>query len=832
MVNWPVRKKLQIVEPSAYIPEDQRMWTCPKCSKGFQYLTNRVLKLSKEVHLTKCYGITLKKLRSLKYKSPHWKAHHKKLVQDNSKKKKSQSDKRIQEHNKEGNTVLFRVPGYTKSATDKFSCAECTVIFQRLKDAIEHSCPGQKGRTKVMKKHTRCKLWAQQRKTNPQLVHHLVKNWKLTHTELEILEKDLPTKGGRNGVVPASQSIWYADLTEHGDIEPNPGPQSKAEPTWSVSTANVNGKENCWSYVRHIIRQRKDIAIAQEHCMNSKEQADLARFCLRQNYRSWYVAPPERNNVYGQAYTTGGVAIFVKADKRCHEVNRHNDDSGQALMLQMDQASIVGTYLPPRQEENNAALTALDEWVLTIAPHRPLIMMGDFNQEPIFASRWTSLAQIGAARFVADNSGVPLPTRWGGKRCIDWAWVSHAHLLKDLQLENTAIADHKILNFRVRSNQTSVRTFKQVPTCKLEKPQDIDPDTWFKAIEEAWKTVQSPEISTTQTEWMEFCKRAVEAFDSALRARDLPVSKKPQVSRPKGSNMSVQKLVPKTFRLTQSASFRELKLRKLLGKVKEAKFQHEVGQQVPWVLTHRIWNHPLVKNNNFQNLTQIHEWANEELKKLIQAEKLVRLQEWRASMRSDLKAARRWVKRDNSLPINSVFNPTFQQGKASDSNQESLKAIATFWEEIWNREKPDANAAFAFWQQHVPAQPTLHWEPLTAFELYGQALRQKHAAGGPDGLTGSEVAQWPLRAWQILEELLQRWQARSEIPEVWSNVRQVHLQKPGAKLRGDGAIATKDLRPISVQCVVWRIVASSFTIEDIQPEGGFKVGFTIPLVVV
>ena len=329
--------------------------------------TSRIgfLKLSKEVHLTKCYGITLKKLRSLKYKSPHWKAHHKKLVQDNSKKKKSQSDKRIQEHNKEGNTVLFRVPGYTKSATDKFSCAECTVIFQRLKDAIEHSCPGQKGRTKVMKKHTRCKLWAQQRKTNPQLVHHLVKNWKLTHAELEILEKDLPTKGGRNGVVPASQSIWHADLTEHGDIEPNPGPQSKAEPTRSGSTANVNGKENCWTFVRHIIQQRKDIAIAQEHCMNSKEQADLARFCLRHNYRSWYVAPPERNNVYyGQAYTTGGVAIIVKADKRCHEVNRHNDDSGQALMLQMDQAFIVGTYLPPRQEENNAALTALDEWCL------------------------------------------------------------------------------------------------------------------------------------------------------------------------------------------------------------------------------------------------------------------------------------------------------------------------------------------------------------------------------------------------------------------------------------------------------------------------------------
>lgn len=180
-------------------------------------------------------------------------------------------------------------------------------------------------------------------------------------------------------------------------------------------------------------------------------------------------------------------------------------------------------------------------------------------------------------------------------------------------------------------------------------------------------------------------------------------------------------------------------------------------------------------------------------------------------MRSDLAAARQWVKRDNTLPINSVFDQSFQHGKASDSNQESLKAIASFWNQIWNREKPDANAAFDFWQQQVPAQPTLQWEPLTAFELYGQAIRQKHAAGGPDGLAGNEVAQWPIRAWQILEELLQRWQVRSEIPQVWSSVKQVHLQKPGAKLRADGAIGAKDLRPFSVQCVVWRIIASSFT---------------------
>ncbi len=52
LVNLPVRRKPQIVDPSVYIPEDQRMWSCPKCSKGFHYMSKRVLKLSKEARLT------------------------------------------------------------------------------------------------------------------------------------------------------------------------------------------------------------------------------------------------------------------------------------------------------------------------------------------------------------------------------------------------------------------------------------------------------------------------------------------------------------------------------------------------------------------------------------------------------------------------------------------------------------------------------------------------------------------------------------------------------------------------------------------------------------
>ena len=338
LVNLPVRRKAQIVEPSVYIPEDQRMWSCPKCFKGFHYMSKRMLKLSKDAHLTKCYGMTLKKLRSLKYNSPHWKAHHKQLVQDNAQNKKDKSDKKIQEYNNDNDACIFRIPAYRERSSDQFGCAKCSKIFQKTKEAMQHICPGYEGRHAVTENPCRRKFWAKKRKINPELIHHLVKNWKLTHKECNILERGLTTNGGRNGIVPASKSAWYADLTEHGDVEPNPGPHSEDEPSWSGCMTNCAGKETCWSFVRHVIQHKHDIAIAQEHRMNTKEQADLARFCVRHKYRSWFVAPPESINEYGRAYSTGGVVILVKAEKRCHEINRHADDSGQALMLQIDQA--------------------------------------------------------------------------------------------------------------------------------------------------------------------------------------------------------------------------------------------------------------------------------------------------------------------------------------------------------------------------------------------------------------------------------------------------------------------------------------------------------------
>ena len=61
-------------------------------------------------------------------------------------------------------------------------------------------------------------------------------------------------------------------------------------------------------------------------------------------------------------------------------------------------------------------------------------------------------------------------------------------------------------------------------------------------------------------------------------------------------------------------------------------------------------------------------------------------------------------------------------------------------------------------------------------------------------------------------DLLNRWFSRHEVPTVWKSIRQILLQKPNAKLRDtDHALPAKDLRPIAIQSVIWRTIASAWT---------------------
>ncbi|CAL1163672.1 unnamed protein product, partial [Cladocopium goreaui] len=458
-------------------------------------------------------------------------------------------------------------------------------------------------------------------------------------------------------------------------------------------------------------------------------------------------------------------------DKGAREVNRHVAYDGQAIMLQLDDMFIIGAYLPPRNSQATQTLTVLDEWIASAGALEPVVILGDFNQEPELADRWTALADGGAAKVVSLPDGTRAPTSW--KECV--------------------------------------QSFKQVPTRSLLRPEQIPQKDWDKAMVKAWQQVPMPPNTTSEEEWNTFCSAVESSYDAAHQICSGSLSHGHTANvRAKGSPMKIKELEPAIFRLKQHASCRELKARKLLGRVREANVQQAAGASVPAVLLRRIWQHPLVRGKNFVSLLDIEHWADQEIKTLVKQDRLEKLQEWRRKMRNNMSHAREWVKRDNNLPVTSVHFEGYQDNTATSSNQQSLEAISQFWKTIWERDRPPVQEAFQFWQEGSEPMPEYAWSNLTPKELHRQAIRMKGSAGGADGITGSEAAQLPLREPQLADGyLLGSIQqpvvvsTGKESPEQWTccfkNLKKVRTSLP----QGD---ATSPLTLLALMTGITKIV--------------------------
>ena len=139
-------------------------------------------------------------------------------------------------------------------------------------------------------------------------------------------------------------------------------------------------------------------------------------------------------------------------------------------------------------------LTIFDGWASAMGPHDLLFWMGDFNQEQELGA----LADKGAAQVVCFGNGTRLPTRWNGRRCVDWIWTSHPPMLSSVTFNDIVIADHN-LNFQINFSHEKVRSFQQAP--QLRRPHILKQDCG-EALE---KYIRAPLESDTTRERMTFC---------------------------------------------------------------------------------------------------------------------------------------------------------------------------------------------------------------------------------------------------------------------------------------------------------------------------------------
>ena len=156
----------------------------------------------------------------------------------------------------------------------------------------------------------------------------------------------------------------------------------------------------------------------------------------------------------------------------------------------------------------------------------------------------------------------------------------------------------------------------------------------------------------------------------------------------------------------------------------------------------------------------------------------------------------------------SILKPN---GSKTTSSSEALAAISEFWRPIWNRRINEEVLESVNRELSQPAEdgPQLENTFPSPKVLLRTARTTSHGAAGPDGWSGDEVVHWSLDMWKCYHELLNRWARRGVWPRSWQHIRQVHIRKKEDVYEGE-AVPPKDMRPISVQSILVRIVGSAF----------------------
>lgn len=102
---------------------------------------------------------------------------------------------------------------------------------------------------------------------------------------------------------------------------------------------------------------------------------------------------------------------------------------------------------------------------------------------------------------------------------------------------------------------------------------------------------------------------------------------------------------------------------------------------------------------------------------------------------------------------------------------------------------------------------SLQFHTFEAAELQENAKSMIGTAAGMDGFTGSELAALLYPVWVAFASLLNRWVQRTQVPEIWTHIRQIHL--PKENLTQHEPVKPEKLRPISILSAWWRLTTST-----------------------
>ena len=669
-----------------------------------------------------------------------------------------------------------------------FTCTKCRGV--RRSGHFKTKCPGLRAQPHAAQRA----LWKRLKKDQTTA---LASAWGLTLKDANAWYSPCPAPSAITLAKKVSKhsvnQTWQRNLVEEG-IEPNPGPSH-----WSALSLNCGSRDNTWSFANMLCDKKitPDVACLQETFLNPETRQTMAHKLGRSGYRLWTTEPKQSGDQF-----RGGVAVAVKSTLRARLVSTFSSKAGQAVAVHLDTVIIASVWKGHEAiQETDDFLACLGEWRLqSLAQGIPLVFLGDWNWTP----QENPLLHDDTFTYVAaEIEGEFPPTRWKGRRTIDYALLSSG-LRGEASFLQEAFGDHIGIKFQFQSTLVNGNTYARVPTRRFHQPEHLTRQQWKAALADAWVNDGTPVpaegLQDVEAEWAWFNAKLEKVF------RQVGGNTHSGFCRNKGT---APQLVPSHDTRVggyKHGSYKERGLRKLLGRIREANRQHltkgTCGPELVKKITNR-WPSNLVWTS-WQEAEQL---VEKELSMVAAASKTERINVWKRLMNEQGKAASRWMQGANAQPIPELL---FPDGSATSSAEEGFQQLSKFWSTIWHRNVTiprlqDLHQQIDTQQWRLPF-PMEDWVP-TVEDFTAAAQRNAGSAAGCDGWTGAEMAAMPTEVFDTFLALVRRWSAKGTWPKVWNDIRQVHLRKNP----GFGPVYAKDLRPIAVLSIWYRSLISALT---------------------
>lgn len=561
--------------------------------------------------------------------------------------------------------------------------------------------------------------------------------------------------------------------------------------------------------------------------MSEEEMSKFCRIAFKHGWISFFTLgrPCNRSSPGSRV---GGTLTLVSKRVKSATAFHLNHEGGQVMAVQVGSLTLYNLY--GHLNRSRPAFYNLLFEQLQAHCRLPFLILGDWNEQPADSPISQALSSQG---FEVCSPEDGMGSRWGSQRIIDFV-MGRPGLVRDLKALDAKMSDHRAFSFQISVPDAQTTPSYEIRPCNVYLPKDPDMfPNWTEELSIAWKVklptwnrvieqlrniasdTNQSEQARADTMW----KKMNEHLESFLltTARntsiDMQVIKKP--TRIKGSEVQSRQINRATSQPYDGGACNILRvLRRLWGRLKQFEHRQHHNQIIDKKLKDKIFHSPhWTPGTRAQDIEQ-------QINKLENQQRTDRLRNWRNRLRLSEKETYRWM-RSNPLPAShNVFeDDQSENDPASVSSTETREKIHNYWTRIWHRTDDDSalSASDYLVQNQVPARPQQHWHPVP-FDMFLKAARkQKSKAGGADGWHGTEMALFPEAMWESLSEFYHLLENLGAFPQIWSQIRQTHIPKPGKQREVDKASPVSKLRPISVMSIWWQIfITARLQTEEAQ----------------